>query len=153
MKEELQKKERLKEAAAKKKEKQDEIAAKDRARANIAADKEERRLKAEKEKAEREGRAPPVALTPTAVPTISGSAGPKTYTETRMRLTFPSGNIQRSFPIETTLFEVASVITQESGFEVTSFMQAFPRKIFDMVDFGASLKELGLVPSAALIVK
>lgn len=154
MKEDQAKKEQIKEAAAKKKEKQAEVAAKERIRAKIAADKEERRLKTEKEKAEREGRAPPTASTPTVVPTVSAPAGPKAYAETRMRLTLPSGsNIQKSFPVDTTLFEVASAITQESGFEVASFTQNFPKKVFDTVDFGASLKELGLVPSTALVVK
>lgn len=154
MKEDLQKKEQIKEATAKRKEKQAEVAAKERIRAKIAADKEERRLKTEKEKAEREGRAPTAAPTPAAVPIASASSGPKAYAETRMRLTLPSGsNIQKSFPVDTTLFEVASAITQESGFEVMSFTQNFPKKVFDTVDFGASLKELGLVPSTALIVK
>ena len=157
MKEDLQKKEQIKEAAKKRKEKQDEIAAKERIRAKIVADKEERRLKTEKEKAEREGRAAPSTATPGTAPTSSGPTSSKpasAYTEARMRLTLPSGsNIQKSFPINTTLFEVASVVNQESGIEVASFIQNFPKKVFDTVDFGASLKELGLVPSAALIVK
>jgi len=157
MKEDLQKKEQIKEAAAKRKEKQDEVAAKERIRAKIVADREERRLRTEKEKAEREGRAPPAAPTPAALPTTSGPATSKpasAYTETRMRLTLPTGsNIQKSFPVDTTLFEVASAINQDSGIEVMSFTQNFPKKVFDTVDFGASLKELGLFPSTALIVK
>ena len=75
------------------------------------------------------------------------------YTETRLRLQLPSGPIQKTFPIETSLYEVAAAITQEKGFEVNSFTQNFPKKVFDTVDFGATLKELGLTPSAALIVK
>ncbi|MCJ1279969.1 hypothetical protein MMC21_007794 [Puttea exsequens] len=155
MKEELKKKEQLKEATKKKQEKQDEIAAKQRIKAKIEADKEERRLRAAKEKAEREGRAPPPAP-PTEAPTTSGPVASKpasAYTETRLRLQAPSGNIQKSFPVDTTLFEVAAAVSQETGTEVASFTQGFPRKTFDAVDFGASLKELGLVPSASLIVK
>lgn len=53
----------------------------------------------------------------------------------------------------TTLFEVAAAVTQETGNEVQSFTQNFPKKTFDAVDFGANLKELGLVPSASLIVR
>lgn len=53
----------------------------------------------------------------------------------------------------TTLFEVAAAVTHDTGTEVQSFTQNFPKKVFDAVDFGASLKELGLVPSASLIVK
>lgn len=156
MKEDLKKKEQLKEAAAKRKEKQNEIAAKQRIKAKIAADKEDRHLKAEKEKAEREGRA--VAPTPVAAPlaTTSGPVASKpasAYTETRLRLQLPTGSLQKSFSVDTTLFEVAALVTQESGVEVTGFIQNFPRKTFDPVDFGATLKEFSLVPSASLIVK
>ncbi len=156
IKEDLQKKEQLKEAAAKRKEKQDEIAAKARIKAKIEVDKEERRLRAEKEKAEREGRAPPAA--PAAVQPLTSSRPvaskpASTYTESRIRFQTSGGNIQKSFPVETTLFEVASKLTEETGSEVQSFTQNYPRKVFDNVDFGATLKELGLVPSASLIVK
>ena len=156
IKEDLKKKEQLKEAAAKKREKQEEIAAKERIKQKIAADKEERRLKTEKEKAEREGRAPPAAPKVAAPPTTSGPVASKpaaAYTETRLRLQTPSGSVQKSFPVDTTLFEVATAVTQESGVEITSFTQNYPKKVFDTVDFGATLKELGLVPSASLIVK
>ena len=156
IKEDLKKKEQLKDAAAKRKEKQDEIAAKERIKAKIAADKEDRRLKTEKEKAEREGRAALVAPKAVIFPTPSDlitSKPASAYTETRLRLQLPTGNIQRTFSVDTTLFEVASVVTQDSGFEVGNFIQNFPKKFFDAVDFGASLKELGLVPSASLIVK
>ena len=156
IKEDLKKKEQLKEAAAKKREKQEEIAAKQRIKAKIEADKEERRLKAAKEKAEREGQAAPPGPAAVPLPTTSGPVASKpasAYTETRLRLQTPSGNIQKSFPVETTLFEVASAINQDTGIEVQSFVQNFPKKVFDSVDFGASLKELGLIPSASLIVR
>ena len=157
IKEELAKKEQLKEAAAKRKEKQDEIEAKARIKAKIAADKEERRLKNEKEKAERAGAAVPQGATAEAVST--SPAAPVTskpasaYTETRLRLQLSNGPMQKTFPVETSLFEVAAMITQETGFDVRSFTQNYPKKVFDTVDFGATLKELGLTPSAALIVK
>jgi hypothetical protein len=54
--------------------------------------------------------------------------------------------------VETTLFEVAHAVNSEKGIEVQSFTQNFPKKVFDSVDFGNTLKELGLVPSASLIV-
>ncbi len=75
------------------------------------------------------------------------------YTETRLRLQTPDGNVQKSFPVETTLFEVAAALGQEKGLEAQSFTQTFPKKVFEQMDFGATLKELGLVPSASLIVK
>jgi hypothetical protein len=61
--------------------------------------------------------------------------------------------VVKSFPVGTTLFEVAHAITQENGTEVQSFTTTFPKKTFDSSDFGQTLKEAGMVPSAALIVK
>lgn len=58
----------------------------------------------------------------------------------------------KTLPVETTLFEVAAAVSDESGIEVTSFTQTFPKKVFDSEYFGESLKDLGLVPSASLIV-
>ncbi|KAL2013863.1 hypothetical protein VTN00DRAFT_1388 [Thermoascus crustaceus] len=156
IKEELRKKEQLKEAAKRKKERQEDIEAKQRIRAKIAADKEERRLKAEREKAERAGQAPPPQPAPTPLPTTSGPVTSKpasAYTETRIRFQTPKGNIMKTFPVETTLFEVAAALNQEEGVEVQSFTQNFPRKVFDAEYFGETLKELGLVPSANLIVQ
>lgn len=75
------------------------------------------------------------------------------YVETRLRLQTPGGTITKSFPVETTLFEVAHAVAQENGTEVTSFTTNFPKKTFDSTDFGQTLKEAGMVPSAALIVK
>ena len=157
IKEDLAKKEQIKEAAKKRQEKLNDVKAKDAIRAKIQADKEARRQKAEQEKAGREGRA---AAAPPAPPTPAVTAsGPVTskpasaYTETRLRLQTPSGNVMKSFPVETTLFEVAAALNSESGVQAQSFVQNFPKKTFDQVDFGATLKELGLIPSASLIVR
>lgn len=146
----------MKEAAKKRREKQEELEARERIRAKIAADKEERRLKAEREKAERAGQAPPPQPAAAPAPTTSGPVTSKpasAYTETRLRFQTSKGNIQKTFPVETTLFEVASALNQDEGLEVQSFAQNFPRKIFDAEYFGETLKELGLVPSASLIAK
>ena len=45
------------------------------------------------------------------------------------------------------------MLHQDMGIEVQSFTQTYPKKVFDYVDFGGTLKELGLVPSASLNVK
>lgn len=156
IKEDLKKKEQLKEAAAKRKEKQEEIAAKERIKAKIVADKEERRVKAEKEKSQREGRTPPLQPAVTPASTTSGPVTSKPaseYAEARLRLQTSGGNVQKRFSVDTTLFEVAAALSQESGIEVQSFTQNYPKKVFEAVDFGATLKELGLVPSASLIVQ
>lgn len=160
IKEDLKKKEQLKEAAAKRKEKQEELAAKERIRAKIKADQEARRLKAEQEKAGRDGRAAPepaaasTAPVAAAAPSASTSKPASAYTETRLRLQMSSGTVQKSFAVDTTLEEVAAVIMSEGADDVESFTQNFPKKVFRReVDFGQTLKEAGLVPSAALIVK
>ncbi|RMJ26021.1 UBX domain protein [Aspergillus sp. HF37] len=158
IKEELARKQRLKDAEKQKKEKLGDIEANKRVRAKIAADKEERRLKAEREKAERGGQAPPPepAPAPAAAPTTSGPVASKpasAYTETRLRFQTPQGNVMKTLPVDTTLFEVASALSQDDGIEVQSFQQNFPRKVFHSEFFGETLKELGLVPSASLIVQ
>ncbi|RHZ57161.1 RAD52 DNA repair protein RADC [Aspergillus thermomutatus] len=154
IKEELQRKQMMKEAAKKKQEKLEEIEAKRRIKARIEADKEERRLRAEREKAERAGMAPP-AQPAAQVPTTSGPVASKpasAYTETRLRFQTPKGNVMKTVPVTTTLFEVAAALKQELGIEVQSFVQNFPRKVFHAEFFGESLKDLGLVPSASLVV-
>ncbi|ROW03173.1 hypothetical protein VPNG_08155 [Cytospora leucostoma] len=155
-KEELQRKEQIKEAARKRQEKLDDLEAKRRIKAKIEADKEERRRKAENAKAAREGVAPPAAAA--AAPSQPAApAQPKSsasYTEARLRLQTPGGVVQKNFPAETTLFEVAQALQAEQGSAVSSFTITFPRKIFESgVDFGQTLREIGLVPSGVLIVK
>ncbi|KAL8711549.1 MAG: hypothetical protein Q9220_003959 [cf. Caloplaca sp. 1 TL-2023] len=135
MKEELKKKEQLKEAAAKKKEKQDEIDAKARIKAKIAADKEERRLRMEKDRAERDGRSVATVAESSSLPIASSPVESKpasAYTETRLRLQTSAGNLQKTFPVTATLYEVAAAVAQDKGTEVQSFTQNFPKKTFDV---------------------
>lgn len=145
----------MKEAAKKKQEKQDEIEAKRRVKARIEADKEERRRKAELEKAGRAGMALPAqpAAPAATAPGPVASKPASAYTETRLRFQTSKGNIMKTLPVDTTLFEVAAALEQEDGLEVQSFVQNFPRKVFDSGFFGESLKDLGLVPSASLVVQ
>lgn len=160
-KEELQRKEQIKEAQKKRQEKADDIAAKKRIKEKIEADKAERKRKAEEEKAMREN---PAAFDPQGASAASGGGAavaaaqqptPKTanHSEARLRLQTESGNVMKNFSAETTLFEVAHAVREEKGLEAESFTQNFPKKVFDREDFGMTLKEAGLVPSAALIVK
>jgi len=152
IKEDLAKKEQIKEAEAKRREKQADVEAKKRIQAKIAADKEERRLKNEREKAARAGQFAAVAEpTPVAKPSVPKTAG--NYTEARLRLQTSAGTVQKTFPVDTTLFEVAQALSEEPGIQVTEFVQNYPKKIYDSSDFGQTLKEAGLVPSAALVVR
>jgi UBX domain-containing protein 1/4 len=155
IKEELEKKELIKEAAAKRQEKLNDIAAKKRIQEKIAADKEERRLKAERIKAEREGRTLPADLGTATSPTAPVTSKPATtHAETRLRLQTAAGNVQKTFPVNTTLFEVAQTLEAENGGSVESFTTTYPKKVFSgSLDFAKTLMEAGLVPSAVLIVK
>lgn len=156
-KEELAKKEQIKAAADKRREKLADIEAKKRIQAKIAADKEERRLKAEQLKAEREGRAPPADPSALNAATAQAAAPPKRaantqHIEARLRLQTPGGNLMKTFPAETTLFEVAEALSVEVSGEVIAFTQTFPKKRFEREDFGMTLKEAGQVPSGVLVV-
>ncbi|KAF8862352.1 hypothetical protein BDZ45DRAFT_671099 [Acephala macrosclerotiorum] len=153
-KEKLAQQEQIKAAAKKRQEKLDDAAAKKRIQEKIAADKEARRLKAETDKANREGRSSIPAPDVVAAP-VAGSSGPKKeVTEARLRLQTNGGTVTKTFPVETTLFEVGVALEGDNGGPVTSFTMTFPRKTFSgSVDFGKTLKEAGLAPSAVLIVK
>lgn len=156
MKEELQRKEQIKEAARKRQEKIDDLEAKKRIKAKIEADKEERRRKAEEAKAIREGKTVPSASSTPTLAVAPGAAAAKpavNHSEARLRLQTPSGNIMKTLPAETTLFEVAEQLKNENGMTVNKFVMNFPRKVFEGLDFGKTLKEAGLVPSAALIAQ
>ena len=101
-------------------------------------------------------RANPDAYNPGAAATPATAAAPKVtanHSEARLRLQTASGNVMKTFPAETTLFEVAHALAEESGVQASSFTQNFPKKVWDQGDFGMTLKEAGLAPSAALIVK
>ena len=114
---------------------------------------QERKRKAEIERAQRAGKAPPPVQQETG-PTSSGPTTSKpasAYTEARLALQTPAGRVTKTFPVETTLFEVAHALEQD-GTVVNTFTTNFPKKVFDKSDFGLSLKEAGMVPSAALIV-
>ncbi|KAI1269995.1 ubiquitin-related domain-containing protein [Xylariaceae sp. FL1019] len=153
LKEEMAKKEQIKIAAQKRQEKADDAEAKKRIKAKIEADKEERRRKAEEAKALREGKAPPVAAA--SEPAPAPAAKPTTsHSEARLRLQTSNGNVMKTLAADTTLFEVAQMLEHESGVSVSKFVQNFPRKVFEgSLDFGKTLKEAGLTPSAALIVQ
>ncbi|KAG5973263.1 hypothetical protein E4U58_005486 [Claviceps cyperi] len=150
LKEELARKEQIKEATRKRQEKQDDMDAKKRIKAKIEADKAERRRKAEEAKAAREGRAPNPDVGASAAP-----ARPKAdHSQAKLRLQMPSGNLIKTLTAETTLFELAQQVQQETGLTVSTFATTFPRQVFEgHTDMSKTLKEAGLVPSAVLIVK
>ncbi|KAL8409638.1 hypothetical protein RB594_007913 [Gaeumannomyces avenae] len=159
LKEELARKEQIKDAAKKRQEKLDDIEAKRRIKAKIEADKAERKRKADEAKAARGGASSATAAAAAAAPPAPApAAAPRTvnHTEARLRLQLPSGgSVQKTFPAEATLFEVAQALQADDGVPlVESFTLTFPRKVFEGdMDFSKTLREAGLVPSAVLIAK
>lgn len=160
-KEALRMKEQVKAAEATRREKQAEVEAKKRIKAKIEADKEERRLKAEKEKSKRMGQTFPTVPLEEAMPAgapipTPAAAAPKSAASTaRLRLTHAAGTAQLTLPAETTLFELAHQLNSETAGAVTvnTFTATFgARKVWTQTDFGMTLKEVGWVPSAAVVV-
>jgi len=136
-------------------EKQEDLEAKKRIKARIEADKLERKRREEDARALREGKplaAPTTA--PVAPPAAAASSSGSSAATARLRLqTKTAGNLIKSYPSETTLFEVAQQIEAELGTPITKFSLTFPRKTFEAgVDFGQTLAEAGLAPSAVLVV-
>ncbi|CAK7205025.1 hypothetical protein SEUCBS139899_007789 [Sporothrix eucalyptigena] len=156
MKEELERKERIKDAAKKKAEKLADIEAKKRIKARIEADKEERRRKAEQAKAAREGQpvAAPAAPSGGGLAAAVASSSSSSASQARLRLQLPTGNVQKTFDAEATLFEVAQALEADDGFKANKFELTFPRKTFEgATDMSKTLRELGLTPSAVLRVQ
>ncbi|CBQ69316.1 conserved hypothetical protein [Sporisorium reilianum SRZ2] len=160
VKEEMKRKEQLKEAERKRKEKQEDAAFKAKIKAQIEADKRERAAKAAEEKARREGGAGAVAQPAPAGPSaaaLAASAGPQasksTANEARLRVRAPGGMWMGTLPADATLADVEAKIKAEGkdgGSAQLKFSTTFPRKFFDASDAAKTLRELGLVPNAAL---
>lgn len=113
IKEELRRKEQLKEVEKRKQEKIDDAAAKERVRKQIKETQELRKQQAEREKAQREGRAMEERPEPVKPSVFRTSAS---HTETRLQLRLPSGPpLIKTFPADTTLFEVAEAVKAERG--------------------------------------
>ncbi|KAK6518828.1 hypothetical protein TWF281_003520 [Arthrobotrys megalospora] len=155
IKEELRKKEQLRDIERRKQEKIDDAKAKAKVKAEIAATQQARREAAAKAKAEREGTITADMTTPQATNTPSTSKA--AHTEARLRFQI-SGRppITKTFPAETSLFEVASSLAQEIGITISTFTTTFPpRKTYRLeepLDSSLTLKEANLTPSASLLV-
>ncbi|EAU90430.1 DNA-binding protein [Coprinopsis cinerea okayama7 len=160
IKEELKVKEALKEAEAKKREKIEEAKARAAVKAQIEADKKARAEKAAREKALREGRPivdAPGPSNPSPAAIAAATTGPSSERkETRLQIRMSTGGppLTTTLPSESPLRELAEFVAAQSpdiDVDSVKFTQAFPRKTFGLSDFSKTLKELGLVPSAALV--
>lgn len=158
IKEDMKLKEAMKEAEAKKREKIEDARAKAAVKAQIEADKKARAEKAAREKALRDGQ--PLTATSSAVPATpavaSISVASKDFKETRLQIRMATGGqpYTTTLPSDAPLREVAEFLAGQSlaiDVDTVTLTQQFPRKTFAQADFGKSLKDLGLTPSAVLI--
>ncbi|KIM25401.1 hypothetical protein M408DRAFT_331168 [Serendipita vermifera MAFF 305830] len=156
IKEDLQLKEALKEAEQKKREKVEEAKAREAVKAQIEADKKARAEKAAKEKALREGRAVPSEASTSTAPAPAAPAVKKEYNEARLQIRLAAGGapLTVTLPATDTLRNVAEYVASQSlayDVDTVTFATTFPRKVFTKAEWGQTLKELNLVPSAVLM--
>jgi hypothetical protein len=119
LKEELRRREQLKEVEKRKREQREDALAKERVRQKIREQQEAKRLQAEAEKAAREGKPAPTAAQPGPATPAAAPTPPKvsaSHSESRLQLRLPQGQpLVKTFPAETTLFEVAGAVENERG--------------------------------------
>jgi len=154
-------KEADKEAAKRKQEKIDDAKARAAIKAQIEADKRERAEKIARERALREGReydsvqAAASNPTPAAAAASTGLKGSE-YPETRLQIRLSSGGapLSTTLPSTNTLRDVAEFVAAQTltvDVDTVTFTMQFPRRSFTRADFGKTLRDLGLTPSAVLI--
>ncbi|KAJ3342978.1 hypothetical protein HDU83_005855 [Entophlyctis luteolus] len=152
MKERMAELEMKKAAEAKRREKEADRIAKEKIKAQIEQDKKERAARSEKERLERQGLASASSSSSIATPSAASTAsGPKEYTDARIQIRLAGGGaVTHTFKATDTIGAVYAHICQHTGSSPGSFKLAttFPRQVLD--DESRTLKDLGLVPSAAL---
>ena len=120
-------------------------------RAQIEADKEARRRKA----AEERGEAVPAAA-PAPAPAAAPVVEKQSYDETRLQIRLSDGSaMKNTFKVKEPLSAVrlwVELNRKDGGAGAVRFQTSFPRKVFTEEEYNAPLEELGLVPSAVLMV-
>ncbi|KAK9369277.1 hypothetical protein V1509DRAFT_620254 [Lipomyces kononenkoae] len=145
----------MKEAEDRRRQAKEDALAKQRIRDLIAADKKARQEKLDKEKAARAGIQVPAAEEPK--PPEAPSAAPKQkkeYTESRLQIRVDGQPpVVKTFPLDTTLFEVAHSVQDHSGIPPTSaaFVTTFPTRRFGPEDMGMTVKEVGFINTAVML--
>lgn len=137
----------------KKREKEADKIAKEQIKRQIEQDKRDRAARMEKERLERQGLSSPAAI-PKSNVVAANSSTTKNYSEARIQFRLSSGGVlTQTFGASETLSTVAAYLSAQTGKPQSAFkiMTTFPRKVLD--DMSASLKDLQLVPSAALAVQ
>ncbi|KDE04163.1 hypothetical protein MVLG_05388 [Microbotryum lychnidis-dioicae p1A1 Lamole] len=156
----LQLKAAQQEAAQRAKDKLEDAKARATIKAQIEADKKARLEKAKKEKALREGgivdvgeEAAEIAAGTSAGGLKSASAPVKTYDQTRLQIRVPDGPpLVHAVASTETLGAVVEWIQGQTGLDEPGLSSAFPRKTYSPSEYGKTMSELGLAPSAVLMV-
>ena len=77
----------------------------------------------------------------------------KEYTECKLNIRLPDGkSLPKSFKPEQLLNDVRLFVVTETGMLDFDIGTTFPRKVFAHEDYSKTLKQLGLVPSAAVVI-
>lgn len=131
-----------------KREKQEEKIARDRVKAQIEADKLARKkLFGQVSEQEKPKQVLPV--------TVNLQKQSKDYTETKLQIRLTNGQIiVQTFNVKEILAAVRVYIelNRSDGSDPFSLMTSFPRKVFTNDDYEKPLDQLGLVPSAVIIL-
>ncbi|KAK0549314.1 hypothetical protein OC846_004140 [Tilletia horrida] len=163
--EDMKKKEAIKEAEAKKREKLEEAQARARIKAQIEADKRERAAKAAREKELRESGGSiqaTAAASTTASPlaALRAGAGASGSNESRLRVRGPGFTWLGTLSADAKLRQVLESMEKDgklagapAGISSVQLSNTFPRKQFTDADLDKTLSELGLVPNAGLEAK
>lgn len=149
----VQEQEIKKMAEQRRREKMEEKAAKAKVLAQIEADKAAR--KAEREAAKGEVPAP-TAASPTAALAPAPAPVKRDYTEAKIQIRQSNGQpLVHSFGAKESLAAVRLYVEMkrtDGGSGPVKFMTNFPKKVFDDEEYDNSLENLGLVPSAVLMM-
>ena len=140
---EREKQEAMSIANEKRKEKREQAEAKKRIKEEIAKDRADHKAAVTAKKAASSD--PP-----------AGAVAPKEkkeYTECKLNIRLPDGkSVPTTFKPDQLLHDVRLFLVAETGMLEFELGTTFPRKVYALEDYKKTLRDLGLVPSAALIV-
>ncbi|EJD00018.1 uncharacterized protein FOMMEDRAFT_91875 [Fomitiporia mediterranea MF3/22] len=159
--EQLEAKEALKAAERAKREKAEDKRIREELRQKIEQDKKERRERAEMEKLRREGVSVPAAASIQPAPAAPASVAPGTaageYKEARLQIRVQGvpAPLKTTLSSDSALREVAEFVAGQTlsvNADTVIFKMHYPNKTFTPADYGKTLKELGLTPSAVSFI-
>ena len=102
----------------------------------------------------REGKAPPTINEGPSGPSTVPAPAKSNASQARLQIRLPDGPpLVTTLPATDTLQSVADYVTaQKPELSNPKFSMTFPRKVFAASDMSKSLGDLGLTPSAVLVV-